>query len=113
MDRDGEPAHFVLGDAHGRSCARGVVAFVEERLRVRGYSSRRNDPYAGGFVTHHYGRPQEGVHVLQVEIARDLYMDEKRHEKRRGFETLRCDLEWLVAALVDCLVSSPEILARA
>ena len=37
---------------------------------------RRNDPYAGGYITRHYGRPREGVQALQIEVARDLYMDE-------------------------------------
>ena len=42
-----------------------------------GYQVRRNDPYAGGYVTRHYGRPREGTHALQIEIARPLYMDER------------------------------------
>ena len=43
-----------------------------------GYTVRRNDPYAGGYITRHYGRPREGVHALQIEVARRLYMDETR-----------------------------------
>ena len=45
---------------------------------------RRNDPYAGGYITRHYGRPREGVHALQIEIARELYMDEGRIERLPG-----------------------------
>ena len=46
---------------------------------------RRNDPYAGGYITRHYGRPREGVHALQIEINRTLYMDEARIERLAGF----------------------------
>ena len=49
---------------------------VEALLVELGYSVRRNDPYAGGYITRHYGRPREGMHALQIEIARELYMDE-------------------------------------
>ncbi len=54
---------------------------VERRLIDLGYRVRRNDPYAGGFITRHYGRPRDHVHALQIEIARDLYMDETRFER--------------------------------
>ena len=45
---------------------------------------RRNDPYAGGYITRHYGRPREGVHALQIEIARELYMDESADRAAAG-----------------------------
>ena len=49
----------------------------------------RNRPYAGGFCTRSYGRPQHGVHALQVEISRHLYMNEVTLEKTAGFEAMR------------------------
>ena len=60
---------------------------------------RRNDPYAGGYVTRHYGRPREGVHALQVEIARPLYMDETRIERLPRMAALQADLTRVVASL--------------
>ena len=72
---------FVLGDAHGTACAAHRPAWSSESLIDLGYRVSRNDPYAGGFVTRHYGRPREHVHALQIEIARDLYMDEARIER--------------------------------
>ena len=45
----------------------------------------RNAPFAGGYITQTYGRPQQGVHALQIEIDRALYMDEARIERRPGF----------------------------
>jgi N-formylglutamate amidohydrolase len=78
MDRD--PGHrrvdVVLGDCHGTSCAPAVVALVEGLMRAEGFLVTRNTPYAGGFTTRHYGAPERGVHALQVEINRSLYMDE-------------------------------------
>ena len=65
----GNPPDFVLGDAHGTSCAPRATRLAEEALSDMGYRVRRNDPYAGGYVTRHYGRPREGVHALQIEVC--------------------------------------------
>jgi N-formylglutamate deformylase len=111
MPQDGRPPRFVLGDAFGSSCGGPLVEMAERGLAGRGYAVRRNHPYAGGFVTRHYGRPGEGVHVLQLEIARGLYMDERRFEKRRGFRVLREDLRGFIDDLVDALARRPELLA--
>jgi len=60
---------------------------------------RRNDPYAGGFITRHYGRPRDHVHALQIEIARDLYMDGARYERSTGFAGVQRDLTLLIESL--------------
>jgi N-formylglutamate deformylase len=88
---------FVLGDAYGTACDTGLVNRVELCLRRLGYSVRRNDPYAGGYVTRHYGRPRDGVHALQIEVSRRLYMDERRIERHGGFARLQRDLTDLIA----------------
>ncbi|WP_341475866.1 N-formylglutamate amidohydrolase [Zavarzinia aquatilis] len=90
---------IVLGDRFGMSCAPIVIETAENLLRARGYRVGRNDPYAGGYITHHYGRPRRGRHALQIEINRALYMDETRLEPNAGFDRVRQDLEALVAAL--------------
>ncbi|MBV9756840.1 MAG: N-formylglutamate amidohydrolase, partial [Alphaproteobacteria bacterium] len=64
-----------------------------------GYAVRRNEPYSGGYVTRHYGRPGEGVNALQIEIARSLYMDEARIERLPGFDSVRDALTALISAL--------------
>jgi len=92
-------ADIVLGDAHGTACAPHIVRFVERRLIDLGYRVRRNDPYAGGFITRHYGKPRQHVHALQIEIARDLYMDEARFERSAGFPAVQHDLSRLIEAL--------------
>lgn len=95
----GRTPDFVLGDAHGTACTPRVTRFVERTLTDLGYVVRRNDPYAGGYITRHYGRPRARVHALQIEVARELYMDESRIERSTGFESVRHDLTRLVEAI--------------
>ncbi len=94
------PADFVLGDAHGTACAPRTTRRVERVLSGMGYQVRHNDPYAGGYITRHYGRPREGVHVLQLEINRRLYMDEALIERLPRFGRLKDDMTALIKALV-------------
>jgi N-formylglutamate amidohydrolase len=93
------PVDFVLGDLHGSACASRVTRAAESLLGGKGYLVRRNDPYAGGFITRQYGRPADDVHVLQIEIARALYMDETRIERLPGFPAVQRQITDLVAAL--------------
>ena len=83
----------------GRPAPPAITRRVEQVLIGLGYTVRRNDPYAGGYITRHYGRPREGVHVLQIEVARRLYMDEARIERGAGFASVRRDLTNLIAAI--------------
>ena len=90
---------FVLGDRFGSSCAPGLISLVEQSLRALGYTVARNAPYAGGHVAAAYGRPSQGVHVLQIEINRALYLNEKTLARTDGFERLRSDLRGLMTEL--------------
>jgi N-formylglutamate deformylase len=92
---------FVIGDRYGTSCVGIVADCVERTLRELGYTVSRNKPYAGGFITEHYGNPAAGLHAVQLEINRALYMDERRFERSPHFETLAVDLETLAARLGD------------
>ena len=95
----GPAPDVVLGDAHGTACSPRLTRFVEQTLGAMGYVVRRNDPYAGGYVTRHYGRPRDGVHALQIELARGLYMDEARFERTSGFARVQRDLATLAQLL--------------
>ncbi len=98
--RDERPRpEFVLGDRYGTSCVGPVSETVEQTLRALGYGVSRNKPYAGGFITEHYGNPAAGLHAIQLEINRALYMDEKRYERSRNFAALAADLETLARRL--------------
>lgn len=98
--RPGKPVDFVLGDAHGTACASRIIHLVERVLIDLGYTVRRNEPYAGGYITRHYGRPRQGVHALQVEVARELYMDEARIERLPRFERIQAHIGTLIEAVV-------------
>lgn len=98
--RPGEPRiDFVLGDRFGSSCAPLVTALAEETMVGLDYEVARNTPYAGGYVASSYGRPKAGVHVLQIEINRALYLDERRIARTEGFEGLRRNLLVLMEKL--------------
>ncbi len=99
--RGGDPRRVdvVLGDCHGTACSPAVVERATGVLQGLGYRVARNQPYSGGFVTRHYGRPDEGLHALQIEINRALYMHEGTFGRAGGFETLVADMARLVAAL--------------
>lgn len=90
---------FVIGDRFGASCAPGIVELIEDRLRALGYSVQRNRPYAGGFITEHYGKPSLGFHAVQIEISRGLYMDEASLARNGRFATIAAHLSEIVRDL--------------
>lgn len=96
-----KPADMVLGDCFGTSSAPVVTDIAKAALEASGFTVALNKPYAGGFTTRHYGRPREGVHVLQVEINRALYMDEKLVRRGPGLPALKCRLGPLMRALAN------------
>ncbi len=107
MERDAgrERVDFVLGDCFASSCAPHVIDRVEHILAGLGYAVARNTPYSGGFVTQHYGRPGDGIHALQVEVNRALYMDETAIERGPGFARLRDDMTRLIRELGSAAMS--------
>ena len=68
---------------------------VRDRISRLGYHVQLNRPYAGGFITEHYGRPHSGFHALQIEINRALYLDEQTLQTTSGFIRLKKDLKAL------------------
>ncbi|HBH29920.1 MAG: N-formylglutamate amidohydrolase [Desulfofustis sp. PB-SRB1] len=89
-------ADFVIGDNHGRSCNPALTTAVADYLAARGYHTAINDPYAGGALLQRYAHPSNGVHGLQIEINRALYLDESRITLRSGIEKLKIDVAGLV-----------------
>lgn len=96
-------ADVVIGDRYGTSCVAAVSETVEGTLRGLGYAVSRNKPYAGGFITEHYGNPAAGLHAIQIEVNRALYMDERRFERSADFFRLSRDL----VSLADKLAAIP------
>ena len=98
--RDDRPrADIVIGDRYGTSCVTPVIETTEALLRSLGYSVSRNKPYAGGFITEHYGNPASGLHTIQLELNRAIYMDERRRERGPRFAQVIADFAHLADAL--------------
>jgi len=97
-DRGGTP-DIVLGDRHGTTCTRLITDAAEAALTAQGFRVRRNKPYAGGFTTAHYGHPTRGVHALQIEINRGLYMDERTREPTAGLRRLAAAVPAMLEAV--------------
>ncbi len=103
---------IVLGDRYGTSCASELTDFAAGVLSRCGYSVSRNKPYAGGFITEHYGQPARGLHAMQIEFNRSLYMNEQTLERTPRFARLAADLGLLMSALTEAFdagfLSRPE-----
>ena len=101
MDEDAGRRRFdiVLGDCHGTSCAPELIELVERFLAGKGYQVVRNNPYAGGFTTRHYGVPATRVHALQIEINRALYMNEATLERGANLPRITAHMMALAASL--------------
>jgi len=95
-----ERADVVPGDRDGTSCSPALSRLVGEHFRNAGYSVAFNEPYKGGFITAHHGRPGDDIHAIQIELRRDLYMNEATFALRPdGFPRLSAHLRALLTAL--------------
>jgi len=94
---------IVIGDRYGTSCASELTDVAGQILTRLGYSVSRNKPYAGGYITEHYGQPNRGIHALQIEVKRCLYMDETTLTRTAGFGQLRQDLSLFVSELATAI----------
>ncbi len=83
--RNGPKADVVLGDRYGAAANGEIVDRIEAAFVAAGLTVARNMPFAGAYVTQHYGRPSLNRHAVQVEIDRSLYMDEKLIQPKADF----------------------------
>ncbi len=100
LSRLGGRPDIILGDGHGTSCLSAWSSHIELSFEKLGFLVRRNDPYAGGFITRHYGRPREGVQVMQIEIARSLYMNERQFTRKPSFDVVCRKLTSFVESMI-------------
>jgi len=91
---------FIIGDRFGASASPALTEQAISQLIAMGYTVAHNKPYAGGFITEHYGRPARHLHALQIEVNRGLYMNERTFEKAAGFDALADDLTRFSADLM-------------
>ena len=100
---------IVLGDRFGSSCDPRLTGHVERAFRRMGLNVARNAPYAGGHTTRRYGRPKRGVHALQIEVNRGLYMDEKRLTKLDRFSEIQAIMTDITAEILALTPRLPKI----
>ena len=100
---------IVLGDRFGASADCKLTRFMKDALTALGYEVQMNRPYAGGYITEHYGRPARDVHAVQIEINRGLYLNELTLRPKGGFAELQRDLQSLAGPLFNEL---PLLLER-
>ena len=91
---------FIIGDRFGISASPALTETAIGLLVGMGYTVAHNKPYAGGFITEHYGRPARHLHALQIEVNRGLYMNERTFQKTAGFDALADDLARFSADLM-------------
>ena len=96
---EGPRPDVVLGDRFGAACAPWLTARCERAFIEAGLRCARNAPFAGGYITQRYGRPGRGVHALQIELDRSLYMDERTVSRSDRFDAFRAALDPVIAAL--------------
>lgn len=104
MTPDGEGADradFVVSDLEGKSADSRLTEWTARALGASGHSVALNDPYKGGEIIRRYGNPAEGIHSIQIEINRRLYLDEIAVTKTPGFEPLKALIESFSRSLAD------------
>ena len=92
---------FIIGDRYGTSASAELSRVALHILEDMGFHAVRNKPYAGGFITEHYGRPVRGLHALQIEVNRALYVDEATLEKKPEFDLVAAALSTFMRQMVD------------
>jgi N-formylglutamate amidohydrolase len=107
---DGE-APVVLGDRFGGSMAQVLVGAAERAALVAGFRVARNAPYAGGHITERHGRPALGVHALQLELDRSLYLAPDLRTTGPGFDRVARLIAAIAEALAHASLQPPEAIA--
>ena len=92
----------VLGDRFGAAASdEAIVDRIEQAFRDAGLVVTRNTPFAGAYITQHYGRPLRNRHAIQVEIDRALYMNEQLIRPNGNFENFRTLLQGVIADIAE------------
>lgn len=107
--RGGKHPPVVLGDRHGRSAGRWLGDLARRTVEGAGLTAAFNDPYAGGWIVEHHGRPEAGIHALQVEIDRAHYLDPALRHPGPGFDRMARLLETLARTLGEALLERTAI----
>ena len=97
----GPVPRIVIGDRYGQSAGGGLVMALEDEVRATGLPVSRNHPYPGGYTLDRHGQPSRGIHAVQIEVDRSLYLDKACLEPGAGLATT----QQLIVRLVERAVS--------
>ena len=106
----GKVPDVVLGDRFGAAAARHIVTETQAAFEAEGFTVARNAPFAGGYITQRYGRPARGLHAVQIELDRAMYLDQRRIQKSSDFQDVRQRVGRVVTRLVQI---APDLSALA
>lgn len=95
---------LILGTNDGQTANDQLIQTVKNSLATSPYNLNYNHPFKGGNITRHFGNPSEHIHAFQLEMAKDLYMDDTEtqyHPERTAKmkETLIATFEALIIAV--------------
>ncbi|KMK66830.1 N-formylglutamate deformylase [Puniceibacterium sp. IMCC21224] len=75
---DGTLPDFNIGTNDGLTCAPEIAAATSNICtQAQGYTAVTNGRFKGGWTTRHYGRPTDGVHAIQMELAQSAYLTDE------------------------------------
>lgn len=97
-------APVVIGDAHGRSARPWVSQRALDICTASGFEAVLNEPFAGGHILARHARPGMGIHALQIEIDRSLYLDRALTVPGPGFDRIAALIEDLARGLGEALI---------
>lgn len=103
---------IILGDRFGMSCHPDTIAAIEVAFRALNYTVARNYPYAGGYVTSHYGKPMSGIETLQIEVNRDLYLNPVTVKPKRSYDRLADNLATIIKGIIESRAQETVLAAQ-
>lgn len=102
---DGALPDLNLGTHDGAACAPGLGEALLAIAQRSPYTAVLNGRFKGGYITRHYGRPGDGVHAVQLELAQTSYMDDaERETDPQRMARLRPVLRALIERALDGVV---------
>ena len=107
----GKTDTVIFGDRYGTTAGRDLFEAAVAAARALGYRTGRNAPYAGGYICGRHGRPDRGVHAIQIEIDRSAYLDAELRAPGPGFAGICRLIAAVVEALEARLLGSDQAIA--
>lgn len=98
-------ANIVIGDRHGTTAAAWVASEAMVTAKEEDFTTALNDPYAGGAIVARHGRPTEGIHAIQIELDRALYLKSDGRTPSIGFDRIAALVETIAVRLGNALLS--------